>query len=258
MPQQPLDMAIRRLGLILRLHMTGLVRFCPHQSPLIVLNAHNSLIGNVYGRRRGTLETQITVPRHILNRKESPIGDDYHIIVAICHKDPVRRFHYLGENVLDGIKGLVSFVFGTSVPHEDAIGTLGPGWTARGMERSLDVAPIKVRGIAQLIHRSRAGLVNFVDVEAAVDLRDGVLGRIENVAVGVCGGCGLNTARREDEVLVNELLIPTGFVRVLKAGHGAIAEVEELRVPLFHEWIGNYLLLDPVPLTYARIIDESA
>jgi hypothetical protein len=67
MPQEPLDMAIRSLSLILWLHVSGFVCFCPHQSPLVVLNPHDSLIRNAYGRRRGTLETQVTVPRHILD-----------------------------------------------------------------------------------------------------------------------------------------------------------------------------------------------
>jgi hypothetical protein len=125
------------------------------------------------------------------------------------------------------------------------------------MERCLDIAPIEVRRIAQLICRSWASLVYFVNVEATVRGLDCALGRIEDVAVVVCARRGLDTARGEDEVLVDELLIPTSFMRVLKAGQGAFAEMEELRIPLFDKWIGNDLFLNPVELSNARIIDES-
>jgi hypothetical protein len=159
--------------------------------------------------------------------------------------------------VLNGIKGVVSFAFGASQAHEGAIAALGPRWTARGMERCLDIAAIEVRRIAQLIYWSWASLINFVNVEAAVDILDIALGRIKDVAVVVCARRGLDTARGEDEVLVNELLITTSFMRVLKAGQGACAEMEELRIPLFDKWIGNDLFLNPVVLSNARIIDES-
>jgi hypothetical protein len=66
----------------------------------------------------------------------------------------------------------------------------------------------------------------------------------------------LEAAWREDEVLVNELLVAAGFMRILEAGHRAGAEMEELRVPLLDERIGDNLLLDSVELPYARIVDE--
>ena len=105
MPQQPLNVAIRNLSLVFRPHMARFVRFRPHQTPLIVLYAHNSLAWNIDGSRWGTLETKITVPGRILDGKKSPIRDDAHVVVTIRHKDTISRLNNLRKDMLNRVRG---------------------------------------------------------------------------------------------------------------------------------------------------------
>ena len=86
MPQKPLEMPVRNPGLELRLHVTRLEGFDPHQSALVVLDAHDTLravpAGDAILREEGLvlevweldidwglglgLEAKLVVPGHVL------------------------------------------------------------------------------------------------------------------------------------------------------------------------------------------------
>ncbi len=131
MTQKPLQMSIRRSRLKLRLHMPTQIRLRPHQSPLIMINAHcalgilpaqwkpildiHLLVLQIRQRYHGwcvrlLLETEFAVPGHVLDGKERAGGDYDKVEVGIGYEDSICSFDYLGENFLDRIEGVVFVV----------------------------------------------------------------------------------------------------------------------------------------------------
>jgi len=80
------------------------IRLCPHQSSLVVLNSHDALRRAIDtfeaardkdllvldvrdvdrdGLGRFGLEAEVAVPRHVLDREESAVGQDFEVEITV-------------------------------------------------------------------------------------------------------------------------------------------------------------------------------
>jgi len=97
-------MAISRSGLGHRQHVSCLESLRPHETPFVVLNAHNPLSTNaagsgfsqqatvyqlrdldVHGGRRRALEAEHAIPGHVLDGKECAVSGYLHVVVTITN-----------------------------------------------------------------------------------------------------------------------------------------------------------------------------
>ena len=96
-------MPVRASWLKLRLHVSTQIRLCEHQTTLVVLFTHDSLMyiparltevfeeimilqvgkADVYRLRRCGLKALLAVPGHVLNCENSGVGKDVHIEGAV-------------------------------------------------------------------------------------------------------------------------------------------------------------------------------
>lgn len=90
-------------------------------------------------RARFLLETQFSIPGHVLDGEEGAGGDDHEIEVGVGDEDSVRGFDYLGENGLDGVEGAVSAV-------EHGTGALFPVDVVGCMHGCFHVGAVEVQG----------------------------------------------------------------------------------------------------------------
>lgn len=84
------------------------------------------------------LETQLSIPGHVLDGQESAGSDNHEVEVGVGDQDAIRSFDYLGEDFLDGIKRAVFAV------DEDRTGAFGPRDLGRRVHGCFDVGAVEV------------------------------------------------------------------------------------------------------------------
>jgi len=127
-------------------------------------------------RSRFLLETQFAIPSHVLQREQCACCNDNHIKIAIDNERTVRGLDDLWQNLLDGIKGGITFILWAAASNEDrAVAAFSPGDRLRSMQGGLDISTIEVirllaiRGEHVIAHRVLgrwASLIDEIDIEA--------------------------------------------------------------------------------------------
>lgn len=285
--QNPLQVTVRGTRLELRLHMTRLVGLNEHETPLVMLDTHNTLgavptceliliedLGvleinqgdvNWLG---GTLgETELAIPCHVLDGHESSVGLDDEVIVTVSDENAVGVLDDFRKDTLDRVGGEVTLIFRTAGADEDRfIRAFGPGNVGWGVQCLYDFRALEVDGCtgwqvvqhggeAKYIPLKWANLVDLVDVPARVDGQRHFQSSIENIAVLAVLHWRLDAGCWESKVFLDILVESARLVDFFERGQ--LFSIEVHHVVVFGEqWICWHLHLDGVESANDRIVYE--
>lgn len=199
-------------------------------------------------------EALLAQPRHVLDREERPVVDEYHVEETVADDSAGCALDDRREDREGGGRRVVRAVY------EDVGGSAFSPVGGRRVDGLLDVGAVEVDvcAVGHVVEGAReakdvpeegAGRGYLVDVEAGVYEGRGAEDGVKDVAAGVVAfdiwGGGEGPFGWEDEVFVDEFGVAAVIGGGGYVGYEAVVEREE-GAPVVDEGDGGNLLLDGI------------